>query len=35
MIEEDGKAEVSCHFCNERYTFDREQLKSVLERAKS
>ncbi|ANY73580.1 Hsp33 family molecular chaperone [Paenibacillus ihbetae] len=35
MIDEDGKAEVSCHFCNETYTFDVEQLKSVLERAKS
>ncbi|GAB6928043.1 redox-regulated molecular chaperone HslO [Paenibacillus sp. JCM 10914] len=35
MIEEDGKAEVSCHFCNEVYTYDEEQLKSVLERANS
>jgi len=35
MIEEDGQAEVSCHFCNEKYHFDEEQLKSVLERVKS
>lgn len=35
MIEEDGQAEVTCHFCNEAYTFDEDQLKSVLERAKS
>lgn len=35
MIHEDGKAEVTCHFCNEAYTFDDEELQSVLERAKS
>lgn len=35
MIEEDGQAEVSCHFCNEAYHFEEEQLKSVLARAKS
>lgn len=35
LIEEDRKAEVTCHFCNEVYTYDEDQLKSVLERAKS
>lgn len=35
MIKEDGKAEVVCHFCNEAYQFDREQLQKVLERAVS
>ncbi|MGM1050472.1 MAG: Hsp33 family molecular chaperone HslO [Bacillota bacterium] len=35
MIREDRKAEVTCHFCNEAYTYDEDQLKSVLERAKS
>lgn len=35
MIKEDGKAEVVCHFCNEAYQFDREQLQNVLERAVS
>ncbi|CAH0121542.1 MULTISPECIES: Hsp33 family molecular chaperone HslO [unclassified Paenibacillus] len=35
MIKEDGKAEVVCHFCNEAYQFDREQLQNVLERAAS
>lgn len=35
MIHEDRKAEVTCHFCNEAYTYDEDQLKSVLERAKS
>ena len=31
MIEEDGKAEVVCHFCNETYAFDREQLQSLID----
>lgn len=35
MIDEDQKAEVTCHFCNEVYTYNEDQLKSVLERAKS
>lgn len=30
MIEEDGKAEVICHFCNEKYNFSKEDLKSLL-----
>lgn len=35
LIEEDGTAEVVCQFCNEAYQFDREQLESILEQAKS
>ncbi|WP_106769525.1 Hsp33 family molecular chaperone HslO [Paenibacillus faecalis] len=35
MIQEDGQAEVTCHFCNEVYKFNEDELKSVLERAKS
>ncbi|WP_054956741.1 Hsp33 family molecular chaperone HslO [Paenibacillus dakarensis] len=35
LIQEDKKAEVTCHFCNEVYTYDEEQLKSVLAQAKS
>lgn len=35
MIEEDGKAEVVCHFCNEAYMFDEEDLKSVMEKIKA
>ncbi|GLX71447.1 Hsp33 family molecular chaperone HslO [Paenibacillus glycanilyticus] len=34
IIEEDGKAELVCHYCNEAYTFDREQLQQLLEQAK-
>ncbi|WP_274648434.1 Hsp33 family molecular chaperone HslO [Paenibacillus humicola] len=34
LIEEDGKAEVVCHFCNEKYAFDREQLMTLLDQAK-
>ncbi|AJY74960.1 Hsp33 family molecular chaperone HslO [Paenibacillus beijingensis] len=34
IIEEDGKAEVVCHFCNEAYTFERPQLEKLLEQAK-
>ncbi|MGZ9587118.1 Hsp33 family molecular chaperone HslO [Paenibacillus marinisediminis] len=30
MLEEDGKAEAQCHFCNEWYHFDREQLEALL-----
>ncbi|QHW32125.1 Hsp33 family molecular chaperone HslO [Paenibacillus rhizovicinus] len=34
IIEEDGQAEVECHFCNEKYVFDRPQLEMLLEQAK-
>jgi molecular chaperone Hsp33 len=30
MIREDGQAEVSCHFCNERYHFAREHLERLV-----
>ena len=32
MLEEDGRAEVHCHFCNETYVFGDEELKSLLSR---
>jgi molecular chaperone Hsp33 len=35
MIEEDGRAEVTCHFCNSAYAFDRSQLTRLLEQAKT
>lgn len=33
LIEEDGKAEVVCHFCNEAYTFQKDELQQILEKA--
>jgi molecular chaperone Hsp33 len=29
LIEEDGKAELHCHFCNEKYLFEAEDLESL------
>ncbi|MFC4777236.1 Hsp33 family molecular chaperone HslO [Paenibacillus sp. GCM10023252] len=34
IIEDNGKAEVVCHFCNETYSFDRTQLEKLLDQAK-
>lgn len=34
MIEEDGKAEVQCHFCNEVYHFTKEELIELKKEAK-
>ncbi|WP_134685198.1 Hsp33 family molecular chaperone HslO [Brevibacillus migulae] len=31
MIEEQGEAEIHCHFCNERYHFDKESLVKMRE----
>lgn len=31
MIEEDGKAELTCHFCNKKYDFSKEELEKILE----
>lgn len=30
MLEEDGKAELVCHFCNETYHFDKNDLEQLL-----
>lgn len=30
IIEEDGKAEAKCHFCNKIYTFSKEELEALL-----
>lgn len=30
IIEEDGKTEVVCHFCNKKYNFTREELMELL-----
>jgi len=34
IIEEDGKAEITCHFCNTAYDFNKEELDRLLEEAK-
>ena len=30
MIEEDGKADTTCHFCNKKYHFSKEDLEKIL-----
>lgn len=30
ILEEDGKAEMSCHFCNKKYYFDAEDLQALI-----
>jgi molecular chaperone Hsp33 len=34
MIEEDGKAEANCHFCNQSYHFTKSELEELREEAK-
>lgn len=34
MIEEDGKAEVSCHFCDRLYQYTKDELEDLLRTAK-
>ena len=34
LIEEDGKAEITCHFCDNVYNYTKEELESLLESAK-
>ena len=34
MIQENKPIEVMCHFCNQAYTFDIEDLKGILARSK-
>ena len=34
MIEEDGQAEVHCHFCNEKYIFTSDELEELKKEAK-
>ncbi|BEP29646.1 Hsp33 family molecular chaperone HslO [Helicovermis profundi] len=33
MIDEDGKAELSCHFCNHKYNFNLEELRKLYDEA--
>lgn len=34
IIEEDEKAEVVCHFCNEKYNFNKDELVEILDEIK-
>ena len=34
MIENDGKAELRCQFCNKAYDFSKEDLEALLAEAK-
>ena len=34
MIDEGESIEVNCHFCNKNYTFDVDELKDILEKAR-
>ncbi|KJD45723.1 Hsp33 family molecular chaperone HslO [Paenibacillus terrae] len=35
LIEEEGQAEVVCHFCNEAYRFNKDELQNLLDQAKA
>lgn len=35
MIEEDGKADAQCHFCNEKYHFTKTELEDLYQKVKS
>jgi molecular chaperone Hsp33 len=30
IVEEDGQAEIVCHYCNEKYQFDKEELVEII-----
>ena len=34
IIDEDGKCEVECQFCNSKFVFDKEQLETMYEKAR-
>ena len=34
IIEEQGEAELTCHFCDNKYKFSKEELQNLLKRAK-
>jgi len=33
LIEEQGQAELTCHFCNKKYLFNKEELEDILNKA--
>jgi molecular chaperone Hsp33 len=35
LIEEDGGAEIICHFCLKKYKFGREKLEALLREARN
>ena len=35
MIEEDGQAEAQCHFCLEKYNFNKEELQGFINEIQS
>lgn len=35
IIEEDEKAEITCHFCNKKYNFSKQELEQILNNKKS
>ena len=35
IIEEDGKANIVCHFCNKSYDFDEKDLRELLDKAEN
>ncbi|MCF7926242.1 MAG: Hsp33 family molecular chaperone HslO [Candidatus Izimaplasma sp.] len=34
LLEEDGRIETTCHFCNTNYQFNKEEIKNLIELAK-
>ncbi len=34
LIEEQGEAELTCQFCDNRYLFSKDELKALYEKAK-
>ena len=34
IINEDGKAELVCHFCNKKYSFNKQELENILNQIK-
>lgn len=32
IINEDGKAEIVCHFCNKKYNYNKQELEEILDR---
>ena len=35
LIEEDGKADIQCQFCNQLYNFNKEELEQILKKTKN